>query len=136
MGGAGDAAAGGAPGGPAARHRARLAGDVTSGRRDDLRAAAASIGAAEGTGVEDMVIGNDRPAGVTARVVMTFPGWLQDPWSGLADFGHAARGPASAARAGRLLPGLEGSAQLTRRTAAPARMARGISATWSTTSSR
>ena len=57
----------------------RLAGDVTSGRRDDLRAAAVSIGAAEGAGVEDMVIGNDRPAGVTARVVMTFPGWLQDP---------------------------------------------------------
>ena len=38
----------------------RLAGDVTSGRRDDLRAAAASIAAAEGTGVEDMVISNDR----------------------------------------------------------------------------
>ena len=56
----------------------RLACDVTSGRRDDLRAAAASIAAAEGTGVEDVVIGNDRPAGVTARVVMTFPGWLQD----------------------------------------------------------
>jgi hypothetical protein len=56
----------------------RLARDVTSGRRDDLRAAAASIAAAEGTGVEDVVIGNDRPAGVTARVVMTFPGWLQD----------------------------------------------------------
>ncbi len=38
--------------------------------------------------------------------------------------------------AGWLLPGLAGSAQLTRRTAAPACMARGISATWSTTSSR
>jgi hypothetical protein len=54
----------------------RLAGDVTSGRRDDLRAAAASIAAAEGAGVEDVVIGNDRPIGVVARDVMTFLGWL------------------------------------------------------------
>ena len=53
----------------------RLASDVTSGRRDDLRAAAASIAAAEGTGVEDVVIGNDRPIGVVARDVMTFLGW-------------------------------------------------------------
>ena len=54
----------------------RLAGDVTSGRRDDLRAAAASIAAGEGTGVEDVVIGNDRPIGVVAQDVMTFLGWL------------------------------------------------------------
>ena len=54
----------------------RLAGDVTSGRRDDLRAAAASIAAAEGTGVEDVVIRNDRPIGVVARDVMTFLRWL------------------------------------------------------------
>jgi energy-coupling factor transporter ATP-binding protein EcfA2 len=54
----------------------RLAGDVTSGRRDDLRAAAASIGAAEGAGVEDVVIGNDRPIGAVVRDVMTFLGWL------------------------------------------------------------
>ncbi len=54
----------------------RLAGDVTSGRREDLRAAAASIAAAEGTGVEDVIIGNDRPVGVVARDVMTFLGWL------------------------------------------------------------
>ena len=55
----------------------RLGGDVTSGRRDDLRAAAASIAAAEGAGVENMVIGNDRPVGVVARDVLTFLGWLQ-----------------------------------------------------------
>jgi energy-coupling factor transporter ATP-binding protein EcfA2 len=54
----------------------RLAGDVTSGRRDDLRAAAASIEAAEGAGVGDVVIGNDRPIGAAARDVMTFLGWL------------------------------------------------------------
>jgi hypothetical protein len=53
----------------------RLAADVTSGRRDDLRAAAASITAAEGTGVEDVVIRNDRPIGTVAREVMTFLGW-------------------------------------------------------------
>jgi hypothetical protein len=55
----------------------RLAGDVTSGRRDDLRAAAESIAAAEGAGVEDVVIGNDRPVGVVAREVLTFLGWFQ-----------------------------------------------------------
>ena len=52
----------------------RLAGDVTSGRRDDLRAAAESIAAAEGAGVEDMVISNDRPVGVVARDVLAFLG--------------------------------------------------------------
>ena len=54
----------------------RLAGDVTSGRREDLREAAASVAAAEGVGVEDVVIANDRPIGVTAGDVMTFLGWL------------------------------------------------------------
>ena len=54
----------------------RLAGDVTSGRREDLREAAASIAVAEGVGVEDVVIRNDRPIGVVAADVMTFLGWL------------------------------------------------------------
>jgi hypothetical protein len=54
----------------------RLAGDVTSGRRDDLREAAAAIAAAEGTGVEDVVIGNDRAIGLVAREVMAFLGWV------------------------------------------------------------
>jgi hypothetical protein len=53
----------------------RLAGDVTSGRRDDLREAAASLAAAEGAGVEDVVIGNDRPIGVVAQDVLSFLGW-------------------------------------------------------------
>jgi hypothetical protein len=53
----------------------RLASDVTSGRRDDLREAASSIAAAEGAGVEDVTIGNDRPISVVAREVMTFLGW-------------------------------------------------------------
>jgi hypothetical protein len=54
----------------------RLAGDVTSGRRDDLREAATSIAAAEGVGVEDIAVSNNRPIGVVAREVMTFLGWL------------------------------------------------------------
>jgi hypothetical protein len=54
----------------------RLASDVTSGRRDDVREAAASIAAAEGVGVEDVTISNDRPVGVVARDVMRFLGWL------------------------------------------------------------
>jgi hypothetical protein len=61
---------------PLPRIELRLAGDVASGRRNDLRAAAAAIAAAEGTGVEDVVISNDRPVGLVAREVMTFLGWL------------------------------------------------------------
>lgn len=57
----------------------RLAGDVTSGRRDDLRQAAASIAAGEGAGVEDVAVSNDRPIGVVAREVMAFLGWLGAP---------------------------------------------------------
>jgi len=53
----------------------RLASELTSGRRDDLREAASSIAAAEGAGVEDVAIGNDRPIGVVARDVMTFLRW-------------------------------------------------------------
>jgi len=54
----------------------RLAGDVTSGRRDDLREAASSIAAGEGTGVEDTAISNDRPIEVVAQDVMNFLGWF------------------------------------------------------------
>jgi adenylylsulfate kinase len=54
----------------------RLAHDVTSGRRDDLRAAAASIATAEGVGIEDVAISNDRPIALVARQVMTFLRWV------------------------------------------------------------
>jgi adenylylsulfate kinase len=54
----------------------RLTSDVTSGRRDDLRDAAASIAEGEGVGVEDIVISNDRPVGTVAREVMAWLGWL------------------------------------------------------------
>jgi hypothetical protein len=53
----------------------RLASDVTSGRRDDLRQATASIAAAEGAGLADVTISNDRPVIVVAQEVMTFLGW-------------------------------------------------------------
>ena len=53
----------------------RLAADVTSGRRNDLREAAAAIAAGEGAGVGDLVIANDRPVGIVAREVMSFLEW-------------------------------------------------------------
>ena len=54
----------------------RLATDVTSGRADDLRVAAASIATAQGIGIEDVVIRNDRPVGIVAREVLQFLGWI------------------------------------------------------------
>jgi hypothetical protein len=54
----------------------RLAADVTSGRRDDVRDAAASIATSEGGGIEDLVLGNDQPVAVTARAVMSWLEWL------------------------------------------------------------
>jgi len=56
----------------------RLAGDVTSGRRDDLRAAAGSLAIAEGAGLEDMAIGNDRPVSVVAEHIMAFLSWAEN----------------------------------------------------------
>lgn len=47
--------------------RQRLAADVTSGRRDDLRYAAASLEGGERTGVEDVALANDRPVQVVAQ---------------------------------------------------------------------
>ncbi len=54
----------------------RLAGDVGSGRRDDLREAASSIAASADAGVEDVAISNDRPLRAVAQDVMTFLRWL------------------------------------------------------------
>jgi len=54
----------------------RLARDVTSGRGDDLRDAAASVAAGEGVGVEDIVINNDREVTTVAHEVMSWLGWL------------------------------------------------------------
>jgi energy-coupling factor transporter ATP-binding protein EcfA2 len=54
----------------------RLAGDVTRGHRDDLRAAAAAIAADEGVGFEHVAISNNRPVIVTAREIMANAGWV------------------------------------------------------------
>jgi len=54
----------------------RLAGDVTSGRRDDLRDAASSFAHGEGLGVEDIAVDNDRDVRSVALEVMSWLGWL------------------------------------------------------------
>ena len=54
----------------------RLAADLTTERREDLREAAASIAAGEGVGVEDVVVANDRPPGDVAHEIMAWLGWL------------------------------------------------------------
>jgi hypothetical protein len=54
----------------------RLEGDVSSGRRDDLREAAASIAVSAGAGLEDVALSNDRHLGVVAQDVMTVLGWV------------------------------------------------------------
>jgi hypothetical protein len=61
---------------PIAEVERRLASDVTSGRRDDLRDAAESIAASEGVGIEDLAIENDEPVQVIAQAVITWLGWL------------------------------------------------------------
>lgn len=53
----------------------RLASDLTSGRREDLREAASSIASGEGVGVEDATVANDRPVSLVAREIMTWLDW-------------------------------------------------------------
>jgi hypothetical protein len=57
----------------------RLATDVTSGRRDDLLAAAESIAADEGSGLEELVISNDQPIATVAEQVLAFLRWNSAP---------------------------------------------------------
>lgn len=54
----------------------RLSSDVTTGRLDDLREAAVAIQMADGAGLDDVVIENDRPIRLVAEEVMAFLGWL------------------------------------------------------------
>jgi hypothetical protein len=60
---------------PLAAIEQRLASDVTSGRRDDLREAADQIATAERAGLADATIVNDRPVDLVAQEIMTFLGW-------------------------------------------------------------
>lgn len=54
----------------------RLAADVTTARREDLREAASSIAVAEGDGIEDLLIANDRPIDLVARGILEWLDWL------------------------------------------------------------
>jgi hypothetical protein len=54
----------------------RLAADVTTERREELREAARQIAAGEGAGLEDLVLANDRPVAVVAQQIMTWLGWM------------------------------------------------------------
>ncbi len=53
----------------------RLAADLTSGRRNDLREAASSIATGEGVGVEDVTVVNDQPIALVADEILTWLGW-------------------------------------------------------------
>jgi len=53
----------------------RLATNVTTERREELREAARQIEDGQGVGVEDVVLANDRPVPVVAEQVMTWLGW-------------------------------------------------------------
>lgn len=54
----------------------RLAADVTTERREELREAARQIAAGEGVGLEDLMLANDRPVPVVAQQIMTWLGWV------------------------------------------------------------
>jgi hypothetical protein len=60
---------------PLADIEQRLAVDVTTGRGDDLRAAAEAIAAGQGEGLTDIVVRNNRPV---AAELMAFLGWTAD----------------------------------------------------------
>ena len=53
----------------------RLSHDVTTGRRDDLREAAAWVAASSGVGIEDLAVPNDRPVREVAVEVLNWLGW-------------------------------------------------------------
>ena len=54
----------------------RLAADVTTERREELREAARQITAGEGVGLEDVVVANDRPVPIVAQQIMSWLGWV------------------------------------------------------------
>jgi gluconate kinase len=53
----------------------RLRADVTRGRRDDLREAAAQLAASEGVGLEDLAVANDGPVRPLAKHIVDWLGW-------------------------------------------------------------
>jgi len=57
----------------------RLRSDATTGRRADLREAAAWVAASVGVGIEDEIVSNERPIREVAADIL---GWLR--WGGFA----------------------------------------------------
>lgn len=53
----------------------RLAADVTTGRREDLREAANQIATSHGMGIEDLSLDNQRPITEVAADVLAWLGW-------------------------------------------------------------
>jgi adenylylsulfate kinase-like enzyme len=53
----------------------RLRSDVTSGRANDLREAAAQISKSEGVGIEEKTVPNDRPIRQVALEILDWLGW-------------------------------------------------------------
>jgi hypothetical protein len=53
----------------------RLQSDVTTGRQDDLREAAVQIASAEGVGIEDLAVLNERPIREVAAEILAWLGW-------------------------------------------------------------
>jgi hypothetical protein len=53
----------------------RLRSDVTTGRQDDLREAAAWIAASRGAGIEDVTVANDRSIREVALHMLKWLGW-------------------------------------------------------------
>ena len=53
----------------------RLRSDPTSGRRDDLREAAAWVAGSVGVGMEDATVSNDRPIREVAAEILEWLGW-------------------------------------------------------------
>jgi len=60
---------------PIAEIGRRLATDVTTERQADLQVAVESVATGEGTGLEDLLLSNDRPVQVIAQEVLAFLGW-------------------------------------------------------------
>ena len=54
----------------------RLRSDVTTARQDDLREASAWLAAANGVGIEDLAVGNDRPIRDVATEILDWLGWI------------------------------------------------------------
>jgi adenylylsulfate kinase-like enzyme len=53
----------------------RLASDVTSGRKDDLREAREQLARSQGVGVEELGVANDRPVRVVAMEILEWLAW-------------------------------------------------------------